>query len=128
MCLKKTTQSLVGLFKKVSWSLVGFCLLTQQALADLPTPPSGDIPSGDKSWIDVGGGLIVQVMEIALVIGAAGGCLAALGGFIKAYHTAQEKQDLSHFAKYGFLSVFLLVMCLAIAYYGTVDVLKASTT
>jgi hypothetical protein len=128
MSVKKYYQSLVMLFKKVSWSLIGFCLITQQALADLPTPPPDELPSGDKSWIDVGGSLIFKVMEIVLIVGAAGGCIAAIGGFIKAYHTAQDKQDLSHFAKYGFLSVFLMVICLAIAYYATTDILKAATT
>lgn len=127
MSLIKTKQNLFMLFKKASWSLLGFCFITQQALADLPTPPSDELPSGNNSWIDVGGSLIFKVMEIALIVGAAGGCIAAIGGFIKAYHTAQEKQDLSHFAKYGFLSVFLMVICLAIAYYATTDILKAAT-
>lgn len=128
MSLKNSTQSLIGFFKKVSWTLIGFCLITSQALADLPTPPQDELPSGDKSWIDIGGSLIFKVMEIALIVGAAGGCIAAIGGFIKAYHSAQEKQDLSHFAKYGFLSVFLMVICLAIAYYATTNILKAAST
>ena len=127
MPLKNHCQSLFMLFKKTSWSLMGFCLVTQQALADLPVPPPDELPSGDKSWIDVGGALIFKVMEIALIVGAAAGCIAAIGGFIKAYHTAQDKQDLSHFAKYGFLSVFLMVICLAIAYYATTDILKAAS-
>jgi hypothetical protein len=128
MMLKKPCQSLAGLFKKTSGSLLSFCIVAQQALADLPTPPSDEIPSGNTSWIDVGGSLIFKVMEIVLIVGAAGGCIAAIGGFIKAYHTAQEKQDLSHFAKYGFLSVFLMVICLAIAYYATTDIIKAAST
>ena len=124
----KKHQSLAGLFKKTSWSLLTFCVVTQQALADLPVPPADELPSGNNSWIDVGGSLIFKVLEIVLFVGAAGGCIAAIGGFIKAYHTAQDKQDLSHFAKYGFLSVFLMVICLAIAYYATTHILKSSTT
>ena len=113
--------------KKISWTMIGYSLFIVDTFADLPTPPSDDLPSGNKSWIDIGGTLAFKVLNLALIIGAAAGCLAAIGGFIQAYHTSQEKQDLSHFAKYGFLSVFLLVVCGAIAYYGTTQVIKAAT-
>ena len=114
--------------KKISWIMIGYGLSISYAFADLPTPPVDDLPNGNKSWIDVGGALAFKVLDLALIMGAAAGCLAAIGGFIQAYHTSQEKQDLSHFAKYGFLSVFLLVVCGAIAYYGTTQVIKAATT
>lgn len=94
------------------------------ASATLPTPPADDIPSGDKSWIDVGAKLTYQLIGYACVIGGALGCLAALSGIVKAYHTAQEKQDLGHFAKYAFVSVLALVMCLGLAYYADTVILK----
>jgi hypothetical protein len=128
MLTKDFKKIVVQKIKDFTWGLMLFTLAGPSAFADLPTPPSDELPSGNTSWIDIGGSLVFKVMEIVLIVGAAGGCIAAIGGFIKAYHTAQEKQDLSHFAKYGFLSVFLMVICLAIAYYAATDIIPKQPT
>lgn len=108
--------------KRLCLTMLGWWIST--AHAALPTPPTDDLPSGNKTWIDVGASLTYQLIDYACVIGGALGCLAALSGIIKAYHTAQEKQDLGHFAKYAFVSVLALVMCLGLAYYAAKVILS----
>lgn len=100
------------------WWAICLLLPLSTSWAALPTPPADDLPSSSKTWIDIGASLTYQLIGYACVIGGAVGCLAALSGIVKAYHTAQEKQDLGHFAKYAFASVLALVMCLALAYYA----------
>lgn len=105
--------------QRTYWIILSTVLLAPMSWASgLPTPPSNLLPDSDKSWLDVAAALIYKLLGYACIIGGVAGCIAALGGIIKAYQTAQKEQDLGHFFKFGFLSIVALVLCLALAYAG----------
>jgi hypothetical protein len=84
---------------------IGAWVLSLPALADLPKPPDSDIASGNSDWIDVGGNLAYKSLRYSCMILGAMILAGAAYGIAKAYHAAQEKQDLGHFFKHGAVAV-----------------------
>lgn len=102
----------------------GFYLLTAYAVtlpvwADLPTPPDSDITQdGATDWIDVGGNMTYKTLSYALIALGAMIVAGSAFGIFKAYHTAQEKQDLGHFFKHLAVSVAAAAIGAGLLYAG----------
>ena len=93
-------------------------VLSSPVWADLPTPPSKDLANGDNDWIDVlytiisrGLGYVFYALAGAVMIGVVSVCA-------KAYHTAHDKGDLTHFFKYLVLGLFLCALAIGLIYAG----------
>ncbi len=81
-------------------------VMTSPVWADLPKPPDSDITQdGTTDWIDVGGHLTYKTLSYALIALGAMIVAGSAFGIFKAYHAAQEKQDLGHFFKHSAVSV-----------------------
>lgn len=111
-------MSLLYKIKNCYWFCFSTLICTPSAWADLPTPPSNLVPTGDQSWLDVSAALFFKLLGYALVLAGAAGCIATIGGIIKAFQTAQKEDDMGYFFKYGFMNLVGLVLCLALAYAG----------
>lgn len=85
---------------KSKYYLLLTTVLTLPALAALPEPPASDIADGTNDWIDVGGNMTYKTLSYALIALGAMIVAGSAFGIFKAYHTAQEKQDLGHFFKH----------------------------
>ncbi len=95
-----------------------FILLSSPVWADLPTPPSKDMANGDNDWIDVlftiisrGMGYVFYALAGAVMIGVVSVCA-------KAYHTAHDKGDLTHFFKYLVVGLLLCALAVGLIYAG----------
>lgn len=97
---------------------LGVGLLSLSAWADLPTPPASDMASGNNDWIDVGGNLAYKSLRYSCIILGAMILAGAAYGIGKAYHTAQEKQDLGHFFKHGAVAAVAAAIGLGLLYAG----------
>lgn len=93
-------------------------LVSLPVLADLPKPPDDDLPSGNSDWIDVGGNLAYKSLRYSCMIVGAMVLIGAAFGIAKAYHTAQEKQELGHFFKHGAVAVAAAAIGLGLIYAG----------
>lgn len=94
--------------------------------ADLPKPPDDDMPSGNSDWIDVGGNLAYKSLRYSCLIVGAMVLIGAAFGIAKAYHTAQEKQELGHFFKHGAVAVAAAAIGLGLIYAGYAIIPAAS--
>jgi len=74
--------------------LLFFSVISHPVFADLPKPPDKDIPNGTNDGSDAGGALIIKVLTIVCYVLAAGILISTAATIIKAFHVAQEKQDL----------------------------------
>ncbi len=103
-------------FSKCGVSIVGFYVASVHAA--LPTPPVSDMANGSKDWIDVGGGLINKVLSVGCI--AMGGALlvGVAAGILKAYHVAQERQDLGHFFKMLVVGLIAAALGIGLVYGG----------
>lgn len=108
------------LLGKLQFILLSFCIaiLTSPAWAALPTPPSKDMANGSNDWVDVGGTLVYKVIGISCIALGALCLLGIAAGILKAYHTAQEKQDLGHFFKMLIISLVVGAICCGLVYAG----------
>jgi hypothetical protein len=97
---------------------VGVWLTSSSAWADLPKPPDSDIASGNSDWIDVGGNLAYKSLRYSCMIIGAMILAGAAYGIAKAYHAAQEKQDLGHFFKHGAVAVAAAAIGVGLLYAG----------
>ena len=88
------------------------------AWADLPKPPDSDVATGNNDWIDVGGNLAYKSLRYSCMIVGAMVLIGAAFGIAKAYHTAQEKQELGHFFKHGGVAVVAAAIGLGLIYAG----------
>ncbi|HVV68000.1 MAG TPA: hypothetical protein VHE99_03030 [Gammaproteobacteria bacterium] len=103
---------------KNSFLMAGVFLTTLPCLAELPKPPDGDIANDTSDWIDVGGALTYKTLSYALIaLGAMIVAGAAFGTF-KAYHTAQERQDLGHFFKHAAVGLAAAAIGAGLLYAG----------
>ncbi len=92
--------------------------ITLPALADLPKPPDNDIANGNSDWIDVGGNLAYKTLSYALIALGAMIVAGSAFGIFKAYHAAQEKQDLGHFFKHAAVSIAAAAIGAGLLYAG----------
>lgn len=97
---------------------VGFYLVTFPVLADLPKPPDNDMANGSSDWIDVGGSLAYKTLSYALIALGAMIVAGSAFGIFKAYHAAQEKQDLGHFFKHSAVAVAAAAIGAGLLYAG----------
>jgi len=106
-------------FEKIQY-LIGFgiCWLLSPAFAILPTPPDSDMPNGNHDWIDVGGNLTYKVLSYSLIAIGAMILLGAAFGIFKAYHVAQDKQDLGYFFKHSAVAVASAAIGAGLLYAG----------
>lgn len=86
--------------------------------AELPVPPSGVIPSGNKGWTDVGQDLILKMLSFACIALGAVILIGVAGGTLKAYQHAHERGDLSYFFKMLFVGLLMAALGLALTYGG----------
>lgn len=93
-------------------------LTASPAWADLPKPPDSDMASGNSDWIDVGGNLAYKSLRYSCIILGAMILAGAAYGIAKAYHAAQEKQDLGHFFKHGAVAAAAAAIGLGLLYAG----------
>lgn len=98
--------------------LLTYYLFMQSVWADLPKPPDSDIANGNSDWIDVGGSLAYKTLSYALVALGAMIVAGSAFGIFKAYHAAQEKQDLGHFFKHAAVSVAAAAIGAGLLYAG----------
>jgi hypothetical protein len=101
-----------GMLWVCAWSV---CL---PVWADLPRPPDSDIANGSSDWIDVGGNLAYKSLRYSCLIVGVMICVGAAFGIFKAYHTAQEKQELGHFFKHGAVAVAAAAIGAGLIYAG----------
>lgn len=114
-CLKQTASRYRhGLL----WLSVGLSSISLPAWADLPKPPDSDMASGNNDWIDVGGNLAYKSLRYSCLIVGAMILIGAAFGIVKAYHTSQEKQELSHFFKHGAIGVAAAAIGAGLIYAG----------
>lgn len=93
-------------------------LTSSTAWADLPKPPDSDMASGNSDWIDVGGNLAYKSLRYCCIILGAMVLAGAAYGIAKAYHAAQDKQDLGHFFKHGAVAAVAAAIGLGLLYAG----------
>jgi hypothetical protein len=86
--------------------------------ADLPRPPTSDMADSTNDWIDVGGNLAYKSLRYSCMIVGVMVCVGAAFGIFKAYHTAQEKQELGHFFKHGAVAVVAAAIGAGLIYAG----------
>lgn len=103
---------------KLLWLSVWLSTFALPALADLPKPPSSDVADSTNDWIDVGGNLAYKSLRYSCMIVGAMVLIGAAFGIAKAYHTAQEKQELGHFFKHGGVAVVAAAIGLGLIYAG----------
>lgn len=101
----------------VLWLSV-FCSVSLPAWADLPTPPTSDIADGTNDWIDIGGSLAYKSLRYSGMVVGAMVLIGAAFGIVKAYHTSQEKQELSHFLKHGAVAVVAAAIGMGLIWAG----------
>lgn len=116
MDMKKKCYSLGRLVRD---RLIILLLLYAPAIfAALPTPPSSDIASGSKDWLDVGGGLINKMLSTGCVAMGAALLVGVAAGILKGYHAAHEKQDLGHFFKMLIVGLLAAAIGIGLLYAG----------
>lgn len=93
-------------------------IMTSPAWADLPRPPDSSIPDGNSDWIDVGGNLVYKGLTYTCIALGVMILTGAAFGIFKAYHVAQDKQDLSHFFKHGAVAVVSAALGAGLLYAG----------
>ncbi len=93
-------------------------MVSSRAWADLPKPPDSDMASDKNDWIDVGGNLAYKSLRYSCMIIGAMILAGAAYGIAKAYHAAQEKQDLGHFFKHGAVAVAAAAIGIGLLYAG----------
>lgn len=86
--------------------------------AALPLPPKSDMADDTNDWIDVGGNLAYKSLRYSCMIVGVMVCVGAAFGIFKAYHTAQEKQELGHFFKHGAVAVVAAAIGAGLIYAG----------
>lgn len=91
---------------------------TIRSFASLPTPPSEDIADSSHDWIDIGSSMTTRVITIVCVALGALILVGTAAGIIKAFHTAQERQDLSHFFRMLGAGLVAAVVGVALVYAG----------
>lgn len=114
--LQKLKQSIQRLQQALCWFSIWSVSLP--AWADLPRPPDGDMANGNSDWIDVGGSLAYKSLRYTCIIVGAMILAGAAFGIAKAYHAAQEKQDLGHFFKHGAVAVAAAAIGIGLLYAG----------
>lgn len=110
-------------FKKIYQKIQYFLLwcsafIISSAYANLPTPPDSDMPDGSNDWIDVGGNLTYKVLSYCLIAIGAMILLGAAFGIFKAYHIAQDKQDLGYFFKHSAVAIASAAIGAGLLYAG----------
>jgi hypothetical protein len=93
-------------------------LAASPVLADLPVPPSNEMPSGSKGWIDVFGALVYKALSIGSVVIGAAILLGVAAIIFSSYHVAHQKQDLGHFFKMMVVGLLAAAIGTALIYVG----------
>jgi hypothetical protein len=92
--------------------------MTLPVLAELPKPPDSDIANGNSDWIDIGGSLAYKTLSYALIALGAMIVAGSAFGICKAYHSAQERQDLGHFFKHSAVAIAATAIGAGLLYAG----------
>ncbi len=103
---------------KNGFLMCGIYLASLPCLAVLPQPPDADVADGTNDWIDVGGSLAYKTLSYALIALGAMIVAGAAFGIFKAYHSAQERQDLGHFFKHSAVAVAAAAIGAGLLYAG----------
>jgi hypothetical protein len=93
-------------------------LITSPVFADLPKPPDKDIANGTSDWADVGGALIFKVIGYTCYALGALILVGVAATVLKAFYTAQEKQDLGHFFKTLIVGLVAAAIGIGLVYSG----------
>jgi hypothetical protein len=93
-------------------------LSASPVFAELPVPPSNEMPSGSKGWIDVFGALVYKVLSIGSIVIGAAILLGVAAIIFSAYHVAHQKQDLGHFFKMMVVGLLAAAIGTALIYVG----------
>jgi hypothetical protein len=107
--IKKIKNFFYGMFVMV---------MTLPVWANLPTPPPEDQAVGSQDWIDVGGSMLYRTAKYACILMGAVIFIAAAANIVKAYHTAHDKQDLSHFFKHLIVGLVSAAIGVGLLYAG----------
>ena len=103
---------------KVWLYLLPVLLVSSRTFADLPTPPAKDIANSSNDWADVGGTLIFKVIGYVCYALGALILVGVAATVLKAFYTAQEKQDLGHFFKTLIVGLIAAAIGIGLVYGG----------
>ena len=92
--------------------------LSFSTFADLPTPPAKDIANSSNDWADVGGSLIFKVIGYVCYALGALILIGVAATVLKAFYTAQERQDLGNFFKTLIVGLIAAAIGIGLVYGG----------
>jgi hypothetical protein len=93
-------------------------LVTTPVFADLPKPPEKDLANSSNDWTDVGGALVFKVIGYVCYALGALILVGVAATVLKAFYTAQEKQDLGHFFKTLIVGLVAAAIGIGLVYGG----------
>ncbi len=94
-------------YRRLQQGILWVCVwsVTLPVWANLPKPPDSDIANETNDWIDIGGSMAYKTLRYSCMIVGVMICIGAAFGIFKAFHTAQERQELGHFFKHAGVAV-----------------------